>query len=311
MKLIDITGQKSGMLTVIKEVEPWVLPDGRRQRMFQCLCDCGNVCNVRLNDFRSGKSTSCGCKRNLANHIRMFEDLTGQTFNRLTVIKRVKDSVRKNGEKKVRWLCKCQCGNEVYVTSDALKSGNTKSCGCYRTDVIRKRCFKDLTGHVFGHLTVLSFDHMQGKFSMYKCLCDCGTQCIVSGNHLRTGHTTSCGHICSVAEDQVNQYLLKNHYEYKYHVLFDDLRYQNYLEFDFGIYKDRELIGLIECQGRQHYDDVGDFGALQRNITDDLKRKYCQLHKIPLISIRYDEDPVEKLKIILDSLHANPVPSLE
>ena len=30
----------------------------------------------------------------------------------------------------LRWLCKCKCGNELYVSRDHLISGNTKSCGC-------------------------------------------------------------------------------------------------------------------------------------------------------------------------------------
>lgn len=310
MAKMDLTGQRCGNLVAIKEVDPWVLPSGRKQRMYFCACDCGNTCTVRVNDFQSGKSTSCGCKRNKTNHNRMFEDLSGRTFGRLTVIKRVEDYVKKSGEKKVQWLCKCSCGNEILVTSHALKCGNTKSCGCYKRDMTRKRCFQDLTGRVFGHLKVLSFDHMEGKHSIYKCLCDCGTICFVSGNHLRRHHTTSCGHICSIMEDAVNKYLLENKYEYKYHVMFDDLQYQNYLEFDFGIYRDGDLLCLIECQGRQHFDDVGEFGKLQRDITDDLKRKYCQDNLIPLMSIRYDEDPIEKLKLILDNLHVNPVPSL-
>lgn len=28
------------------------------------------------------------------------------------------------------WLCRCDCGNTVVVCDNALKSGNTKSCGC-------------------------------------------------------------------------------------------------------------------------------------------------------------------------------------
>jgi len=57
-----------------------------------------------------------------------FTDLTGQKFNKLTVIKRVDNLVGK----KSRWLCKCDCGKETVVDVGNLKNGHTKSCGCYR-----------------------------------------------------------------------------------------------------------------------------------------------------------------------------------
>ena len=62
----------------------------------------------------------------------------GDKYNRLTVIERVPPPspyYRYNG----RWYrCKCDCGNEHIVTEYALKSGNTKSCGCLRREVSKK-----------------------------------------------------------------------------------------------------------------------------------------------------------------------------
>ena len=49
------------------------------------------------------------------------DDLAGKTFNKLLVIKY---------EKKKGWLCKCECGNIKYVSSNDLKRGHTTSCGC-------------------------------------------------------------------------------------------------------------------------------------------------------------------------------------
>jgi len=68
------------------------------------------------------------------------EDLTGQKFNRLTVIKRVdKPETRKN--RGVYWLCKCDCGNErlPIASTGELKSNNTKSCGCLNIERIIER----------------------------------------------------------------------------------------------------------------------------------------------------------------------------
>jgi|APGre2960657404_1045060.scaffolds.fasta_scaffold247731_2 hypothetical protein len=54
-------------------------------------------------------------------------DLKGERFTRLTVLKYA-GSVK--GAPK--WLCKCDCGKEVEVFGQNLRSCNTQSCGCYR-----------------------------------------------------------------------------------------------------------------------------------------------------------------------------------
>lgn len=64
-----------------------------------------------------------------------FKDLTGKTFNRLTVL-RLGDRGKRND---IRWLCQCTCGNKVNVLSYSLKSGKTKSCGCLSLDKLLKR----------------------------------------------------------------------------------------------------------------------------------------------------------------------------
>lgn len=58
------------------------------------------------------------------------QDLTGLTFGRLTTI-----SIDLT-KAKVSWLCRCECGNMVTVAATSLKSGNTKSCGCFRNERI-------------------------------------------------------------------------------------------------------------------------------------------------------------------------------
>ena len=65
-----------------------------------------------------------------------FIDLTGQKFNRLTVVKRAESRIKPNGSKVTQWWCKCDCGNEdlVLVSSSNLTNQHTKSCGRLRIE---------------------------------------------------------------------------------------------------------------------------------------------------------------------------------
>lgn len=52
----------------------------------------------------------------------------------------------------------------------------------------------DLTNQKFGHLTAIKDTGKRYKgLTILLCRCDCGNMCEVTSNHLRTGHTISCG----------------------------------------------------------------------------------------------------------------------
>lgn len=72
--------------------------------------------------------------------VKVKEDLTGKTFNRLRVLKQVEDHVSVNGRHYAKWLCECSCPdhNLVMVLGQALKSGDTKSCGCLCKEQLNK-----------------------------------------------------------------------------------------------------------------------------------------------------------------------------
>ena len=57
-------------------------------------------------------------------------ELAGQVFGRLTVTKHVVASY---------WETKCECGNVQIVKSQALRNGNTRSCGCIRNEKAKER----------------------------------------------------------------------------------------------------------------------------------------------------------------------------
>lgn len=67
-----------------------------------------------------------------------FQDLTGRTFGRLTVIERAEGRYTSRGSPVVRWRCRCNCGNEMVTDAVCLTAGHTKSCGCLQDESRRK-----------------------------------------------------------------------------------------------------------------------------------------------------------------------------
>ena len=65
-------------------------------------------------------------------------DLTGEKYGRLTVISQAEN----NNYRRVQWKCICDCGNYCIVSSNCLRAGHTKSCGCLATEERAKRAQK-------------------------------------------------------------------------------------------------------------------------------------------------------------------------
>lgn len=75
------------------------------------------------------------------------QDLTGKVFGLLTVIKQVEDRVSNSGRREAMWLCRCECGNYKTVRATSLRKGNTRSCGCYRSNKSKERMSELVSVH--------------------------------------------------------------------------------------------------------------------------------------------------------------------
>lgn len=274
-KLIDLTGQTFGKLTVIEKI------GARNGKVYwKCQCECGNICEKQGQYLRANKFTHCGCQtgKNLRDEKRST-NLIGQTFGRLTVIEKLTD--RKHGN--VVWRCQCSCGNIKDVPTNYLTNGHTTSCGCYFTETHGI----DLTGKKFGRWTALYRDPKNHK--KWICKCDCGNIRSVQGPALRDGISQSCGCInYSIGEKNIQELLDKNDISYIKEYTNSEL---NKKRFDFAILQDNSISRLIEYDGEQHYQEVNIFSTTleQRQKRDKEKNQYALSHNIPLVRIPYWE----------------------
>ncbi len=127
-----------------------------------------------------------------------FIDLTGMRFGRLTV-----KNIRRTSNG-IMWECLCDCGGATVTRSANLRSGHTQSCGCLRRERTSMSCKKDLSGQVFGKLTVIERISSLGEQGKYKCRCSCGNYVEVLGHNLATGATKSCGCIRRMCASKLN-----------------------------------------------------------------------------------------------------------
>lgn len=145
----DITGQRFGSLVALEST-------GVKKKgsfLWRCECDCGNTKDVSVSDLGSGQYKSCGCLQNKGSP----KNLQGQVFGRLIA----EEPVGKNNSGQYIWRCSCSCGNSHITTGTSLIEGNTKSCGCYATDV----CGKASITHGMSHTA----EYHAWKNALYRC----------------------------------------------------------------------------------------------------------------------------------------------
>ncbi len=297
---INEIGNKYGSLTVIEYAK-----DSNGRGAWLCKCDCGKTKIVRGPDLRANKVThcskSCPCKINPA-----FIDETNNKYGYLTVLYRTPFNSNSN---KVMWHCKCQFGNECDVLGDSLRRGLTKSCGCKSKELNAEKHSKDLKGQLFGNLEPIEIVGKNAEGNIWRCACHCGcnrTDVLVPAHRLLSNNTASCGRVKrSHGELDIANILMQNNVNFREEYTFDDLRsINNYkLRFDFALFKNNKLVGLIEYDGPQHFQPVEYFGGETRFETqiynDMLKKEYCKENNIPLLNISYYDNLQRKLSDFL------------
>lgn len=311
-KIIDLTGQKFGKLTAI-EIDR---TNKKNNTYWLCKCDCGNVKSVTSGNLRLGKTKSCGCITKQLQRDARIKDLTGQRFGRCIVIAQSdKDHITKGGKRRIKWLCRCDCGKYFETTSSNLVNGDTKSCGCYRDEqkVINGGSkFIDLTNKKIGLLTVIKRgeDYISpvGKHTpRWLCKCDCGTMKLVESTKLLRNTVLSCGCLNSKGEKIISEVLSKHNIPYFREYSFTNKKMLKY-RFDFALHNNGKPILLIEYDGEQHFKPIRfnkcteeqaihNFREIQKR--DKIKDDFCKENNIKLVRIPYTQ--YDKLETIIES----------
>lgn len=269
---------------------------------FQCP-RCGKLFDSTINAISSGATQSCGCLhtnccRSLGK--KRAYDLTGQKFNHLTALY----ALPHNSCETIFYMCQCDCGNNelVKVSTDNLIRGAVKSCGHLLIEGVRKSKCQCKIGQKFGKLTVLELlpwnEKNPGAF--YKCKCDCGSICIISGDSLSLG-TLSCGCLISKGEEKIRKILNQLNIQFITQKTFEDCINPDTghkLLFDFYIPSQNTL---IEYDGEQHFNSTSEKGFFPQEKVkeiqnrDKIKNEWCNQKHITLIRIPYtDYDALNK-----------------
>lgn len=213
-------------------------------------------------------------------------DITNQKFGKLIALY----PTEKRSGKNVVWHCKCECGNECDISSNHLRRGETKSCGCLHKQRASEANKKNIIGQKFGQWTVLEElpERDINQKIVYKCRCSCGTIKNVVGGNLLNGSSQSCGCLnMSHGELKIYNLLTQEGINFikEYHPkdfnLFQNARYDFFIP---------SLNILIEYDGRQHYDMKycrwnEPFEEIQKR--DQLKNEWALNNGYTLIRIPY------------------------
>ena len=223
-------------------------------------------------------------------------DLTGDEYTVLGEYKNMYTKIRIRHNK---------CNTEYDVAPKHFISGTRCTKCLYNTlrlknfiDILKENDVNDieLVGEYKSYHEKVTLKHLKCGTVFTTIACDV----IESAKRFNRSNCPSCRDI-SYGERLLYNILNEKSINFTQQYSFKDCKNKRPLRFDFAIFKDGELKGLIEYDGKQHFDmnsqyaDNGRFDEIK--LRDDIKDKYCSEKNIPLLRIPYLD---RKDKIVLD-----------
>lgn len=246
---MNLDGQKFGRWMVLKTV-----PNYKGGRTYcLCECECGNIKYVAKQSLLNGSSRSCGCLAKEETSERSRKNYVGCVFGELTVI----EMLYNYKNRKTYCKCMCSCGNEHIASASNLVIGHVRSCGCKTMDLCWDGRRMDLTGMIFGQLTVSEMLYSYGNLNRThcRCNCQCGKETIVDAWNLLHGYTSSCG--CGAAW-----------------TMHDGIRYKDLIGMKFGMLSVVEMTSQRSENGSVIWKCKCDCGNIKYTTTNSL----CKYH---------------------------------
>lgn len=156
-------------------------PENGHRAIWLFKCDCGYFKEMPVSNVKFGNVRSCGCKA--TEHITNLnkEDITGETYDRLTADH---PTDKRDVTGSIVWVFRCECGNTIELSVGTFRSGRVHSCGClykesrsevvkYRKDFVDNTCLSSIVAgktpsarNTSGH-TGVYLDKKSGKWQAY------------------------------------------------------------------------------------------------------------------------------------------------
>ena len=117
-------------------------------------------------------------------------ELIGRVFGRLTVV-----DYGYRESHSYYWKCECSCSNKtiVYATAHALASGNTRSCGCLKKELLSEKYSKYHVGDIVKGCELIDIIGNKHGSPLWKVkCCDCGENLEYTSKQLTTRKDNRC-----------------------------------------------------------------------------------------------------------------------
>ena len=200
-----------------------------------------------------------------------------------------------NNKKKVIIICKKHGEFEISPINHLNKQG-CKKCSSKQLNI---NLFVEKAKAIHGE----KYDYSICKYTSVNDKLDivCKKHGLFSqrgSSHLEGVGCPSCNE--SIGEKLISKYLDEKNIKYIRQKKFDDCRFKYPLKFDFYL-NDYDL--CIEFDGIQHFKPIDYFGGIERFKYEQklslIKDNFCSSKGIKLIRIKYNENLIEKLDLII------------